>query len=176
MLSNFEWVATFYDTIINNDLFIFLDPNIDNYNISGEQLDFLKETISSNSSKVDNILVFFHQLLWCDDDNIFQNIRVNYPPYTPYTLNFWSEIKPIFHVLSNNVVMFAGDIGAVDYTTPFMYYKYDNITFIAGGMGSGIFDNMLIVTIDDEKNINYDLIALQNNIHSLGKLEDFILP
>lgn len=167
---------TFFDTIIYNDLFIFLDPNIDNYNISGEQLLFLQQTVNNNYSKVDNILVFFHQLLWWDDDNIFKNIRQNYPPYTPDTSNFWTEVEPIFHNLPNKVVMFAGDIGATSYSTPFMYYKYDNITFIAGGMGSGISDNFLIVSIDNYKTIHYKLIALQNETNSLGKLEDFILP
>ena len=50
---------TYFDTIINNDLFIILDPNLDHWNISGEQLNFLEESIITNATNINNIFVFF---------------------------------------------------------------------------------------------------------------------
>ena len=66
---------------------------------------------------------------------------MNWSPYTPDTTNFWSEVEPLFHNLPNNVIIFAGDLSANREATPYMYYNYDNVTFIASGMGSGINDN-----------------------------------
>ena len=53
---------TYYDFTYQNDLFIILDPNIDNWNISGEQLFYLKDLLHQKNLWVDNIYVFFHQL------------------------------------------------------------------------------------------------------------------
>jgi 3',5'-cyclic AMP phosphodiesterase CpdA len=50
---------TYYYFIKNGDLFIVLDPNIDHWNISGKQLDFLKEVLVKNADSVNNIFVFF---------------------------------------------------------------------------------------------------------------------
>ncbi|MCF8358761.1 MAG: metallophosphoesterase [Prolixibacteraceae bacterium] len=39
---------TYYHFIFNNDLFIVLDPNMNNWNISGKQLSFLKNVVNDN--------------------------------------------------------------------------------------------------------------------------------
>jgi len=168
---------TYKSFIQNSDLFIILDPNIDNWNISGKQLEFLKTTISNNYKQVDNIFVFFHQLLWWSPDNFYKKIRLNSRYQRDDVINFWTEIEPLFNSLPNNTYMFAGDVGAFNNGHEFMYHKYDNITLIASGMGGGVRDNFVIVDISEDKTVSFRLIALNgDDINSLGKLEDYKIP
>ena len=166
---------TYYSYYYNNDLFIILDPNIDEWNISGEQLIFLQNTLTNNNSNTNNIFVMFHELLWWDENNMFSDIGINSTEWRADTINFWTEIEPLFHNLNNNVIMCAGDIGASPTSSDVMYYNYDNITFIASGMGEGIGDNFIVINVDSN-NISYDLISLNTpNITDMGNLEDYFV-
>jgi len=168
--------ATYFSFIQNDDLFIILDPNLDAWNITGTQLDFLKNEINIHSNSVDNIFVFFHQLLWWSSDNIYQNIVLNSTEGRAESINFWTEIEPIFHQLENKIVMCAGDVGAHASGDEFMYHTYDNITFVASGMGGEERDNIVIIDVYSDKSIGYRLVALNgNDINALGKLEDYEL-
>ncbi len=159
-----------------DDLFIMLDPNIDHWNISGNQLEFLKETLRLNPD-VRNIFVFFHQLLWRESDNKYRYVRVNSTEGRDDTINFWTEVMPLFTQRANPVVMFAGDMGAASWSSDYMYDTFDNITLIGSGMGEGIGDNIIIIDVDEWGNIDYDLIAINGaDIHALGELEDYELP
>lgn len=167
---------TYKSFIHNSDLFIILDPNIDNWNISGNQLLFLKNTLEKNHFNVNNIFVFFHQLLWWEPDNLYKNVKMNSDFGRSKTINFWNQVEPLFSLLDNKTYMFAGDVGADDNGSEFMYHTYSNITFIASGMGGEKRDNIVIVNIND-KIVNFRLIALNGeNINSLGYLTDYQLP
>lgn len=153
-----------------------IDPNIDEWNISGAQLEFLKNVLNSKANVSRNIFVFFHQLLWWDRHNKYRNVRLNSTEGRADSINFWTEVEPLFHKLPNNVYMFAGDLGAGSWSDNFMYDHYDNITFIASGMGEGNGDNFVIVKVGKE-NISFELIALnENEVHSLGDFKDYMLP
>ena len=167
-----------YRYLINEqDLFIILDSELDKWNISGEQLSFLKTVLNENHETSKNIFVFVHALIWWDDENIFRNIHTNWwPPFIPDSTNFWRNVEPLFRGISNPVYLFAGDLGANEQATPFMYYKEANITYIAGGMGNFVDDNFLFVSLNTAGDVTFDLIALQGDKHRLGKLEDYILP
>ena len=169
---------TYYNFIYENDLFIVLDPCIDHWNISGEQLLFLQNVVSENSQSVDNIFVFFHQELWWEADNKYKDIIPNSFYNRADEINFWTEIEPLFNNLNNNVVMYAGDFGAVSWSDDVMYDNYDNITFIGSGMGEGAYngDNFVITNINADKSITYDLICLNENFDCLGELIDFEIP
>ncbi|MCK5820880.1 MAG: T9SS type A sorting domain-containing protein [Bacteroidales bacterium] len=159
---------------LHNDLFIILDPNIDNWNISGDQLDFLTSTLQDHAANSDNIFVFFHQMLWWSRDNIYQVLHNNSTEGRAQEINFWTDIEPLFHHLENEVYMFAGDIGAGNWASDVAYDHYDNISFIASGMGEGPGDNFVVVNIHTDKSISYDLICLNDpNINCLGKLTDY---
>jgi len=160
----------------HNDVFILLDANIDNWNISEDQLDFVQTVLEENKGTVSHVFVFVHQLIWWDEHNEFQNIVINWPPYTPDTTNYWGTVEPIFQHYPAPVLFFAGDLGANKPATPYMYYESGNVTYIAGGMGAGIDDNYLFVTVDMAGNVNFDLIALQGDRHRFGNLEDYVLP
>lgn len=166
---------TYYNFIYQNDLFIVLDPNIDEWSISGIQLEFLQEVINDNASSVDNIYVFFHQILWRESDNQFYYIAWNSSAGRGDTVNFWTEVEPLFHEISNNVVMFAGDLGT-SWSTNVTYDHYDNITLTATGMGDEDGENFIVANVAQNKSISYDLICLSDtNINCLGQLTDHLV-
>jgi hypothetical protein len=68
---------TYYSFVHQTDLFIVLDPNLDEWNITGDQLDFLKRALKENEKKVHNIYVFFHQVLWIKKGTKYQDIKPN---------------------------------------------------------------------------------------------------
>jgi len=167
---------TYFNFVQNNDLYIILDPNIDNWNISGDQLTFLEEVLKKEADKVDNIFVFFHQVLWWDKDNLYKKVDLNSVDYRSDSLNFFTTVEPMFKKVKNNVVMFSGDVGAFYTAQEFMYHSYENITLIASGMGGGVRDNFIIVDVYSDKTIEYRLIHLNgDNINSLGNLTDYVL-
>jgi hypothetical protein len=167
---------TYYSFIYNQDLFIILDPNIDGWNISGPQLEFLKTTLNSNYSDVDNIFVMFHQLLWWENNNIYSGFWPNSFSGRADTINFWSTVEPLFAQLPNKIVMCAGDVGAVSWSTDFMYDKFANISFVATGMGQSDGDNFVVISIDTDKKISYELICLETSeLNCFGELTDYDL-
>ena len=168
---------TFYSFTRFNDLFIVLDPNIAQWNIDGSQLSFLEQQLAFNSEYVDNIFVFFHQMLWWSPDNIFKNVGMNSMEGRDSTINFWTEVMPLFEMVDNEVVMFAGDMGAIPWNPGYMYYQSGHITFIGSGMGRGEEENFIIVSVDADKTISYQLVSLEgDDINNLGLLEDYVLP
>jgi len=168
---------TYYTFKYNSDLYIILDPNIDSWNLSGDQLDFLKQKLSEIEPDIKNIFVFFHQLLWWSPENKYKSIKPNSFDGRSDSINFWNTVEPLFTNVSCNVVMFAGDVGAASWSANYMYDKYDNITLIASGMGEGFGDNFLIVNVMTNNTVEYRLISLNcEDINCLGKLEDYTLP
>ncbi len=163
---------TFYSFTFHNDLFVILDPNLDAWNISGLQLDFLKKVINEKYRSVNNIFVFFHQILWREDDNQFHSVMWNSAAGRKRSTNFWSEVMPIFENLPNEVVMFAGDLGA-RWASNVMYHHCKNVTFIATGMGDGKGDNIIIANVAEHKGVTYDLICIGDvERYCLGSLQD----
>ena len=168
---------TYYSFVHQSDLFIVLDPNLDEWNISDDQLQFLENALNSEAQNVNNIFVFFHQVLWWEPDNIYQNVTLNSLAGRADTINFWNEIEPLFNGLSKPVHMFAGDVGAFNTGSEFMYHQYENITLIASGMGGNVRDNTIIIDVHEDASVSYRLIALNDpDINALGDLLDYELP
>ncbi len=168
--------GSYYYYFINyNDLFIVLSPSLTKWNIIDDQKEFLINTLNNFSDQVNNIFVIQHELTWWSPNNIFNNIVINYLPIYPGHTNFWTEVEPIFNNLQNNVVFFAGDLGATTQITPYMYYNYDNITLIGTGMGGGIKDNFIISDVYNDT-IIFKLYALNyDDPTALGELSDYSL-
>lgn len=167
---------TFYEFSLNNDLFIVLDPNISNWNISTDQLKFVENILKEKKDSVNNIFLFFHQLLWVNDHNLFRNIRMNSTEGRARSINFWSEFLPLFDNVKNPIVFFAGDLGAGSWSDDVMYYVLQNKTFIASGMGEGIGDNFIVVNVWSNNALTFDLIPLvEGDSAILGQLSDHLV-
>jgi hypothetical protein len=162
--------ASYYHFLHHNDLFIILDPNIDGWNISGAQFTYLDSLLNSTSLSVDNIFVFFHQVLWHEH---YPSIIPNSMAGRADSINFWTEVEPLFSILPNQVFMFSGDFYAWTYATEVMYDRYDNISLIGSGMGGGAKDNFIFVNVGSNKQVCYDLICLESsNLDCLGPLSN----
>lgn len=167
---------TYFSFKHQGDLFIILDPNIDGWNISGDQLDFLKSTLEDNQEEENTIHIFTHQLLWWTEDNIYKNVRPNSITSRADEINFWSEIEPLLNDLANEVFLYAGDVGAHADGCEFMYHHYDNLTFIASGMGGGERDNYIVIDVFDDKSVAFRLLAINgNDPHVFGALTEYQL-
>ncbi len=153
---------------IGDDLFIVLDPNLNNWSIVGEQLDFLKGAVS-NADNHKNVFVFVHQVLWWDKANVYKSIAVNSIEGRGDHVNFWSSVEPLFGQLANEVYIFAGDTGVAENAVP-TYDHYGNIHLISSGMGGGVNDNYLQVFVDSNRKVNIRIAWLNSD---RGK-EDFM--
>jgi hypothetical protein len=167
--------STYYSFKRHGDLFIVLDPNLDGWNISGDQLTFLNETLINDANKVNNIFVFFHQMLWWESGTIFSQIAMNSSVGRDDEINFWNEIYPKFDLLTNEVHMFCGDLGAANWASDVMRWNEGNTTLIGSGMGEGPGDNYLLVDIDSNGEIKVNLIALGDDPEAMGEIEDWTL-
>ncbi|MEL6673401.1 MAG: metallophosphoesterase [Bacteroidota bacterium] len=172
---------TFYYHLIEDDLFIFLDPNLAFWNIEGEQLTFLRETLDTWGPGAEQIFVFFHQVLWWSPDNLFKNFHGNSVEGRAESINFWTEVEPLFHAFEKPVYMFAGDVGAFyqfgSGYDAYFYYAYDHIHLIASGMGNFVEDNLVIVDVMDDHTTRFRLIALNGTDRNrLGELTDYVIP
>ena len=112
-LEDFEnkFGKTYHSFIKKNDLFIVLDPNIYKWNISGDQLIFLKKTLINNKKGINNIFILFHQVI-CWTNNKYISPFSNSIHNKAKKVNYWSVIAPILKNTEKPVYLFAGDVGA----------------------------------------------------------------
>jgi len=161
---------------MRSDLVLILDSNADSNNISGEQLEFLRDELSEYNES-GNVFVFFHHMLWWRADNAYRKLRPNTDDNLSPGINFWSEVMPLFEAMPGKVIIFCGDLGAYSWNTPFMFHQFGNITLIGSGMGGGVKDNFVIVTVDESNHVSFELIAMNgSDPDALGELEDYVLP
>lgn len=166
--------TTYYSFIHKNDLFIILDPNIDGWSITGDQLQFLKDAVSDNYLNTKHIFVFFHQVLWKAGNSDFNFIGINSFAGQVNPVNFWSTIIPLFDSLPNKTFMLAGDLGA-SWASDVSYDRFHNITFISTGMGDEDGENFIVVNVHSDKSVDYDILCLSDtNENCLGELSDYL--
>lgn len=179
-LDNFEdmFGKSYQKFVQDNNLFIILDPNIDQWNISGDQLVFLNETLQNEGQNADHIFIFMHQLIWWSKEK-FSEPKPNWLQNRAEKPNYWSTIQPMLESTGKEVYLLAGDVGAFskeykkkDHIIEYAYFKENNITYIATGMGGGVRDNIVIIDIYEDKSVKLNLVHLNgDNINSLGKLK-----
>lgn len=165
---------TYFSLTENGDLFIILDPLLDEWRISDNQLNWLRLTLQENYGGVNNIFVFFHQFLWWSETNEFAEHKPNWVGYQGDNPNFWSEVIPLFEKQEVPIYFFAGDTGAYPNGMSHFYHQKGKLHFIGSGMGGGKKDNFILVNISRKGEVSFELIALNGDDHNaLGKLEDF---
>ena len=160
-----------------HELFIILDSNLDGWNISGDQLEFLREALSSAGEEVSTVFIFVHHLLWWSRENIFKDVRINSSTGRHDRINFYEEILPLVQALERPVYFIAGDVGAQATGSEIVYHREGQITYLASGMGGGVRDHFLKFTIETDQQIKMEIIALNgDDPYALGDIEDYRLP
>lgn len=165
--------STYFHFLYENDLFIIIDPNLDNWNISESQLSYVKTVL--DTTRASNIYVFCHQVLWVEYGNDFDYIKWNSDEGRASEINFWGELIPLFVKINKPVYFFAGDVGAAPYASQLSYDKAGKFTFISSGMGNLTNENYLIVNVDADKSLKYNVICTSDsNDNCLGDIENHI--
>lgn len=162
-----------------NNLYIILDTNLDNWNITDDQLVFLKNTLRNDTDKVDNVFIMAHHLFWYSEVKIPKPIP-NSLHDTKGITNFWEVVEPLLVKIKKPVYLFSGDVGAYHrkkdkgLISEFYHHKHQNLTFIATGMGGEARDNFIIADVNNDGSVEFRLIYLNgDDSNTLGKLEEF---
>lgn len=174
-LFEMRYGSSFYHFLYQNDLFIVLDGNQNNWSILGFQLEYMRNTVHAHYQDVNNIFVFVHQMIWWEEDNAYSPVRPNSFSGRSDPVNFWEEVAPIFDRLKNNVIFFSGDFGAGSWSSDFMYDEVDNLKFIGSGMGDGAGDNLVITEINKKGEVSFKMYCLDNEIDNPGACPEDIL-
>jgi len=168
---------TYYSFEHRDDLFIVLDSELDRCNIVGDQLRFLRGTL--DSTRAENIFMFVHKVLWVAEGTPYYTLRdrINAGPGVAAgcdtQFNFWTEIVPMLQELDAAVYVVAGDVG-VAWAMPLFYDEYENIHFVASGMGGATEENFLVFDVQDE-NVQITAYRLDGQPLRLGSVEAYNL-
>lgn len=116
--------SLFQEFEINGNRFIILNSILkkDYYDISEEQIDFIKAEYENGS---ENTIVFMHHCLFYQDNNKFCNAR---PDYVSENSNWNSKVVPI--IKDKTIGVFVGDVG---YNEPYFSYNEENVSYFGVG-------------------------------------------
>ncbi len=158
------------------DLHIILDANLDGWNITGEQLTFLKNTINENKDEAKNFFIYTHQVIWFNPDDHPRYLHVNSEEGRNPVSNFKTEVLPLFKNLENQVYFFAGDVGAGSWASDINYTKPNNhIHLIANGMGDGVNDSFIMVSVSEYAEPKFSVISVDPSAENqIQNLESFL--
>ena len=164
----------FYIFLNKSDLFIILSPGLDNWNITGAQLTFLKDILTKNIHSSKRIFLFMHELIWWSPQK-YPDIKINFKDNYPGQTNFDKEILPLLYSLQKEIFVFAGDLGCTHQVTQYLKEKSANVTFIASGIGSSKNEYYLKVEVSKD-DVNTILVPIRDKSKSpdikLTTLED----
>jgi len=175
---------TYYAFYFENDFFIFLDSEIDNGEIKGKQLEFLKDKTEEiyDNQTVQNIFVLCHRLIWSTNDTTFKYIYENTNAVDGYPVsnNYAENVFPLLNKMAKNKNLYflSGDIGVTlkdkRWGFPVFYYKLPttNITYVANGIGDNEKDAILKIDVDEKGYVKFDIFPLTSykweNIENYG--------
>lgn len=163
----------YYSFTHREDLFIVLAPGLSQWNIEGDQLAFLEQSLEQYASQSRYIFIMLHQLIWWSPDNIYQDVIINWMPQYPGYTNFEDVVKPLLLSYPNKIFLYAGDVGCQASVSPCMYHQYENLSIMASGMGSGNMDNIIITEVYDDY-FQLHLVALNgDDPNAMGELSEW---
>lgn len=159
-----RYSETYESFDIGANRFIVLNTELNNGDIKGEQLSFLKNNLANNK-KIANIFIFMHRTLWAEDDERLSKLFPDNTKSSTST-NFQSEVLPLIKKASkkSEIYLFSGSIGGQS-PASFLYHRYaKGITYIATAIRDLPRDAVLIVNIIDDKVIFSTLSLNQNKV------------
>ncbi len=142
---------TYFFFQVNNDIHVILDTEIDNGDISGDQLDLIKEVSKLvDKGKVDNVFFYGHRTIWKDTYQEMDGLFVD-NTQSINTPNFEEDVYPILTDMSkkSSVYWFAGSLGPAP--ASFFYHKDDkcDLTIVATAIRSLPRDAVLKIDVID---------------------------
>lgn len=138
-----------------NNLFVTWEVVENGWNITDEQLIEFQNLAAKTA--YDNIFIFVPEVIWWNMEKT--------PIIVPNSIDgrneandFYTKTLPILTSRTTPVYLFSGDVGARATGSELTMHKYKNVHMIASGMGGGMWDNFISVTIKNgqvQLNVNY---------------------
>ena len=166
---------TYYAFEEGRDLHVVLNPGLAGWNIWNDQLDFFHAQMQK-AEQFDHLFLYFHHVLWWEDDNQYATFPPNSLDGRAPEINFWPEVMPVLQSCGRPVYCFAGDVGARGLPTVFFADKVENVHLIASGMGNGTKDNYLLVEVNAEGEVEVKIRWLQGGMEEVVFTEERQLP
>lgn len=164
---------TYYSFEIDNDIHLVLDTELDDGNITTEQIQLLTDALNKAKDKsISNVFIYAHRTIWKDalpelepifKDNT-QSIGGN---------NFESEVLPILNDLKKvtNVYMFAGSMGGAA-PASFFYHQKGGITYMATAV-RGLKRDAILKIKSTKGKLTFETVSLTGQ--DLLSIEDYNL-
>lgn len=169
---------TYFSHVKNSELFIFIDSELENNIIYGECLDFVINTLKNAeiNDRIKNIFILSHKLIWSQSDTRYQIVYKNSNEGS-YNYSRFKKFCDIIHFYltkqpkSKKIYWLSGDIGQF-WSLPLFYDCFNNITYIATGLGDGPGDLILNVSV---KNSIVEIKAYDLESHKALRLNQYNL-
>jgi hypothetical protein len=163
--------GTYYAFHCQSDLFIILNSTEVDRSISPAQLAFLEEQIMQSGGSARHIFIFFHELLWNSLEKytgVMSNSRSRYDQMVDHS-NYWEEVHPLLTANPDkDFYLFAGDVGGNSDAVAAFYDRWDNVTLLASGMGEVPDENYLLVRVDGNGQVIFELVPLNPGLSLPG--------
>jgi hypothetical protein len=145
----------------NGHLFLTLNTCFPGWTVDSLQKNFITENIAKVEPEK-SIFVFSHQLWWLLPTGRIPDIdsvRPNSYAMWDSTASFWNDAWPLFSSLENETYFFAGDLGADAKIVSYYEDHSSNFHFFGSGMGGGIDDNFLVISVGPDDGVTIKRIG-----------------
>ena len=170
--------GTFYTFRSQTELFIVLNSTEEQRSISSGQLEFLQTQIDLAGDTLQNIFIFFHEVLWNSNEKylgVRSNSRSRYDQIVNYS-NYWEEVHlKLLAKSEKNFYVITGDVGGNPDAIAAFYDKWDNIVLISSGMGEVFDENYLLVHVFSKDSVEFELVPLNSTLN-LDEIEYYSVP
>lgn len=167
---------TFFSFHYSSEFYIFLDSELSNGKIVGEQLDFfMKQIVKCEANRnIKNILILSHRLLWAIDNPSLQALlpHVNGPAaHITNNGDFQGIVLKLRELTDKPVYFISGDVGLKKSFS--IFYEKDtisDITYVATGIGDTKNDAVIYTTVKKTGEFIFTPISLTGqNLHPIEK-------
>lgn len=178
LLQEFRAKPRYYAFTQNNITFLILDTDISKPNISGDQLQMIKN-VTDTINDSDHLILVHHRILWMANNDSLSYLldSVAASSQNLNATNFFTDVYPLLQKAKNkgvDVLCIAGDRTNVNIE----YSSEDSIQFIASGLVGTFPDNNNFVVIlthnIDTRELNYEFVSIDklDTIGSSGTTEN----
>lgn len=132
-------------------LVVWLDTNLDDWRISGDQLAWLQRLLDSPAAlEASSLVVLTHHAIWSEGDGTDAPINGGPQDNTGRNKN---ELADLLQPLNRPALVISGDFGAVPGRNTLACTSTGNLSFVGSGVGGGIFDSVLRVQLSDNPSV-----------------------
>ena len=136
----------FGSRVLGDSLVLWIDTDVDDWRISGEQLQWMRQALSSNDAKAaSSVVVLTHHLIWSRGDR--SDFPVNGGPRDRSAARDPDQLQQLLEPLGKPVLVISGDVGAFPEQVSIACDIRGPVSYVASGVGGGLQDTVLVVAL-----------------------------